>query len=187
MLSRQILHKSLLLTKAQLTASQRLFTSKVYPNAQEVSSYSELHFFPYQNLTDWLSLGHQGYSKRRYFVRGRIRLVRHPWKTDRLTQASRAERLSCGFEQLRSWRLGSRPAAQEQANQEDDIVVCWREQRVRKAISIGRARVGAGTSRHIGREVESRRRRHSCLLHPHWLGHPCWGGWVPTSVWPQGP
>ena len=56
-------------------------------------------------------------------------------------------------------------AARNPANPQDDLVLCRREQTVRRSLSEGRTRARVQPARHPGRTDPRRRRRHPGVLH----------------------
>ena len=70
-----------------------------------------------------------------------------------------------GLQQCRRRRHRAEPAAGDAADQEDDLVLCRREQAVRPAIPGRRTGTRIQSAGHAGRAHPRRRRRHSGLLH----------------------
>ena len=63
----------------------------------------------------------------------RVRPVRHPGEPDRRDPRFRGEGPDRRLQQCRHRRRGPRPAARDPADQEDDLVLCRREQAVRRS------------------------------------------------------
>ena len=69
------------------------------------------------------------------------------------------------LEQCRDRRRRARAAARNPADPQDDLVLCRREQAVRRSLSEGRTRARIQPAGHARRAHPRRRRRHSGLLH----------------------
>ena len=95
----------------------------------------------------------------------RIRPVRHPRAADRRDPGRGHQGSHLRVEQCRHRRAGPRQAAAHAPGQEDDLVLCRREQGVRAAVSLRRAGGGVLPAGHARRAAARGRRGHSRLLH----------------------
>ena len=83
----------------------------------------------------------------------RLRTLRHPRKSDRRAAAQRHEKSHRRFEQCRRRRFRHRPAAANQASEENDRQLCGREQNFR----------ATGAEKRNRSRIESA--RHACRTH----------------------
>ena len=96
---------------------------------------------------------------------------RQPDRADRGAARAGDDRSVHREQQLRRRRLGARRPAERPAHPQDDRVVRGREQGVRAAVPLGRARARAHPAGHARREAPRRRRGHRRLLHADGRGH----------------
>ncbi len=101
----------------------------------------------------------------------RLRPLRHSRGADRCRPGVRRQGPHGHLQQCRRRRDRPRATARDQADPQDGLVLCRREQAVRAAISFRRAGAGVQSAGHAGRAHPRRRRRHSRLLHQDWRRH----------------
>ena len=103
---------------------------------------------------------------------GRLRPVRHRRDPVGRDPRLRREEPDGGVQQRRRRRHRAFPPARNPADQEDDLVLCRREQIVRPAIPRRRTGTRIQSAGHPGRAHPRRRRRHSGVLHQDRRRHP---------------
>ena len=101
----------------------------------------------------------------------RLRPVRHSGNPDRGGEAHRRQGPDRHLQQCRRRRHRPRRAAGDRADQQDDLVLCRREQDLRQPLSLRQARARVQSAGHARRAHPRRRRRHPRLLHPHRRRH----------------
>ena len=97
--------------------------------------------------------------------RRRLRPLRHSRGPDRRPARFGREEPDGDLQQRRRGRLRSGQAAANAPDQEDDLVLCGREQGVRAPVPGRRTRAGIHAPGHAGREAARRRCRHPGFLH----------------------
>ena len=98
--------------------------------------------------------------ERRDVLAGRLRPLRHPRELHPRAARARDEEPHRRVEQLRRRRLRPRHPAPQQADREDGLELRRREQGVRAAVPLGRARGRADAAGHARRAAPRGRRRH---------------------------
>ena len=134
MLSKNLLSRSTFATKQNLMPCARQanlfgllnrhFASKVFPSAAEVSGQDNLTilFISY--------IGNQRHQIWANPPRWWFRPLRHSFELDRGGETAWSPGPHSRVQQRRSGRLGPRPLAEKSADQENDLVLCRREQGV---------------------------------------------------------